>query len=157
MAHLMEERQDFVSVHKREYLGSNGVKGHIVNLSDIGAPGPGFMATLLLKTIGRKSGNPHIQPLLYGMYRGDFVLIASKGGWPEHPAWFLNLESGPNVRVQVATQVFEGTWRVAEGEDRRRIWEFMLNIYPPFDKYQEQVDREIPVVLVTPQSEVETL
>lgn len=157
MTHLMEQRLDFVGMHAREYLETGGTKGHIVNLKDIGAPGPGYMATLMLKTMGRKSGNPLVVPLLYGTYRGDFVLIASKGGWPEHPAWFLNLESGPDVTVQVATQFFRGPWRIAQGAERERIWNFMLDIYPPYAKYQEQVEREIPVVLVTPREEIDAL
>ena len=157
MSHLMEQRLDFVGMHTREYLESKGAKGHIVNLKDIGAPGPGYMLTLLLKTIGRKSGNPLIVPLLYGTYRGDFVLIGSKGAWPEHPAWFFNLESGPEVTVQVGTQYFKGPWRIAEGEEHDRIWAFMLDVYPQYAKYQEQIERKIPIVLVTPNEEVNSL
>ncbi len=158
MSKLMEERQDFVGQHTREYLGTKGAKGHIVNLKDIGAPGPGFMATLLLKTIGRKSGNPLVVPLLYGCYRGDFVVVGSKGAAVEHPAWFYNLESGPEVSVQVATQYFKGPWRIVEDDaEHDRIWAFMLDVYPQYAKYQEQVERRIPLVLVTPREEVESL
>lgn len=157
MAHLMERRLDFVTEHCREYIESGGRKGHVVNLSDLGAPGPGYMQTLLLKTIGRKSGKPLIVPLLYGVYRGDYVLVASKGGWPDHPAWYYNLESAPEVTIQVATQFFQGPWRTAEGAERTRIWEYLLDIYPPYAKYQEQVEREIPVVLITPREEVSAL
>ena len=157
MTHLMDQRQNFMATHCRDYLESGGRKGHIVNFSDLGAAGPGYTATLLLKTIGRKSGKPFIAPLIYGFYRGDYVIIASKGGWPSNPDWFFNLESGPDVTIQIATQFFRGPWRIAEGAERRKIWDYMLDIYPPFAKYQEQVERQIPVVLITPREEVDSL
>ncbi len=157
MSKLMESRQDFVGNHVREYLETGGVKGHIVNLADIGAPGAGFMPTLLLRTIGRKSGNPLIVPLLYGLYRGEFVIVGSKGAAREHPAWYLNLESGPQVGIQVGTQYFQGPWREAQGEEHDRVWAFMLDIYPQYAKYQAQVERRIPIVLVSPDRETDSL
>ena len=65
--------------------------------------GPEFTATLLLKTIGRKTGQPSIVPLLYGMWRDELVIAASNGGADEHPAWYLNLRERPDVGLQIAT------------------------------------------------------
>jgi deazaflavin-dependent oxidoreductase (nitroreductase family) len=150
---LLASTQNFVDRHRDLYLGSGGTKGHIVDLSYVGARG--YLPTLLLRTIGRKSGRLLIVPLIYGCHAGEWVVIGSKGGAPEHPAWYLNLLDRPEAEFQVATQAFRGSWRVAEGEERARVWDYMVELYPPYAGYQAGTEgREIPVVLLTAGEEV---
>ena len=113
--------------------------------------GPGVLPTLLLTTTGRKSGEPRALPLIYGEAGESFIVVASKGGMPNHPIWFLNLEAAPECDVQVGTRKLRARARVAEGEERERIWKQMAGIYPPYDEYQERAgDRVIPVVVLDP-------
>jgi deazaflavin-dependent oxidoreductase (nitroreductase family) len=135
--------------HRALYLGSGGTKGHIYDLSESGkAP---LIPTLLLRTIGRKSGKVSIQPLIYGIYGTEWVIIASKGGAADHPGWYYNLTAEPDVQIQVATQCFRATCREAEGEERARVWDYMARLFPPYNDYQRLAgDRQIPVVMMLP-------
>ena len=136
----------WIAQHREQYL-ADGNAGHLWDSSPAGGPGP--LPTLLLTTIGRKSGKESIMPLLYGEVDGGYAIIASKGGDPKHPGWFHNLMAQGEVKVQVATDVFEATTRVAEGEERSKIWDQMVAMYPPFGDYQVKAgDREIPVVVL---------
>ena len=115
--------------------------------------GPGILPTLLLTTIGRKSGEPKPLPLIYKEIEGNFVIIASKGGAPNHPLWYRNLEANPECEIQVASRNFRVRMRVAEGSERSDMWEQLAEVYPPYIAYQETAgDREIPVVVLEPQS-----
>ena len=150
---LLKRTLDFVNEHRASYLASGGTTGHIVDLTHAGARG--FLPTLLLKTVGRRSGKPLIVPLIYGFYGDEWVVVGSKGGALEHPAWFLNLQGQANVEFQVATQGFKGTWRVAEGEERASIWAYMQQLFPPYATYQQAAkDRIIPLVLLKPVAQV---
>lgn len=146
---LLKRTLDFVNAHLESYLASSGATGHIVDLTHAGAPG--LLPTLLLKTIGRRSGKTYIAPLIYGFYGGEWVVVGSKGGAPAHPAWFLNLQAQADVEFQVATQAFRATWRVAEGEERTRLWAYMERLFPPYATYRQAAgDRIIPLVLLKP-------
>lgn len=113
--------------------------------------GPGILPTLLLTTKGRKSGEPRALPLIYGTSGDSYIVIASKGGMPKHPVWFLNLEAEPECEIQVGAQHAIARARVAQGEERERLWKQMAELYPPYDKYQENAkDRTIPVVVLDP-------
>ena len=113
--------------------------------------GPGMLPTLLLTTTGRKSGKPRALPLIYGEFDSSYVVIASKGGMPNHPIWFLNLEAKPECELMVGAKAVSARARIAEGDERERIWKRMAEIYPPYDKYQENAgDRTIPVVVLDP-------
>lgn len=113
--------------------------------------GPGVLPTLLLTTTGRKSGEPRSLPLIYGEAGGSYVVIASKGGMPSHPVWFLNLEANPDCELMVGARHVRARARVAEGEERERLWKQLAEIYPPYDAYQERAgDRVIPVVVLDP-------
>ena len=113
--------------------------------------GSGLLPTLLLTTIGRKSGQPRPLPLIYKKVGDGYVIIASKGGAPAHPSWFLNLEAQPECDVQVASDKMKATARVAEGAEREELWSQMAEIYPPYDDYQKSAgDRLIPVVVLEP-------
>jgi deazaflavin-dependent oxidoreductase (nitroreductase family) len=81
---------------------------------------------------------------------GGFCVIASQGGAPAHPAWYLNLAAAPNVHLQVATDKFSAVARVAEGEEREKLWQIMVDYYPPYTDYQAATERQIPVVVLDP-------
>ena len=113
--------------------------------------GPGLLPTLLLTTKGRKSGEPRALPLIYGEAGDSYVVIASKGGMPTHPIWYLNLEAEPACEFQVGAKRFDARARVAEGEEREQLWKQMVDVYAPYTEYQERAGgRTIPVVVLDP-------
>jgi F420H(2)-dependent quinone reductase len=109
----------------------------------------GAAPILLLTTTGRKSGRSRTTPLLYLKDDGSLVLVASLGGAPKHPAWFLNLETDPGVTVQVGSQRSSATARRASAEEKARLWPRLVAMYPQYADYQKRTTREIPVVIVT--------
>ena len=124
-------------------------KAHMWDSSALG--GPGVLPTLLLTTIGRKSGEPRPLPLIYGEANGSYVIVASKGGMPNHPIWFLNLEANPECDLMVGPKAVKARARVAEGEEREALWKQMAEIYPPYEDYRKSAgDRVIPVVVLDP-------
>jgi proline iminopeptidase len=136
----------WIQNHVRQYLESAGVEGHMWDSSVVG--GPGVLPTLLLTTTGRKSGAKQLVPLIYGNTDGGVVVIASKGGAPEHPGWYRNLTTDPDVEVQVGTDRFRAKASTVEGAERTKLWDQMVAIYPPYVEYQKKTDRRIPVVLL---------
>ena len=141
---LMEERANWLARHLDIYLDSGGREGHIVDLTDLG--GGAETPTLVLRTIGRKSGRVLFAPLIYGRDGEDFIIIASKGGMATHPAWHLNLVETPSVEFQVGETAYRGSWSVAEGAERERLWTMMAADFPPYDEYKARAGRVIPVV-----------
>ena len=90
-------------------------------------------------------------PLIYGIWGDEWVVVGSKGGAPDHPAWFLNLQAAPGAAFQVATQAFQGAWRLAEGQERAKVWDYMQHLYPPYADYLTAAGgREIPLVMLRP-------
>ncbi len=87
-------------------------------------------------------------PLIYDLDGESPVIVASKGGAPEHPGWFKNLARTPEVGVQIKGDHFQARARVAEGEERERLWEQMNEMWPHYDEYATKTDREIPVVVL---------
>lgn len=146
-------RRDWMAEHLRSYLASDGAEGHVVDLRVIG--GHQFTTTLLLRTVGRKTGQMRIAPLIYGDIGGEVVIVASKGGADVHPSWYLNIKDSDEVAFQVATQAFRGTWREPAGSERATIWAFMEKIYPPYEEYQKATKRTIPLVMLAPRESVE--
>jgi deazaflavin-dependent oxidoreductase (nitroreductase family) len=88
------------------------------------------------------------------MVEGELVIVASKGGSPAHPAWYLNIAAATEIELQVATQAFRATLREPNDAERQRIWDQMVAIYPPYAEYQESTDRLIPLVLMKPVSAI---
>ncbi len=127
---------------------SDPEKAHMWDSTPLG--GPGLLPTLLLTTTGRKSGEPRSLPLIYGAIDGGYVIIASKGGMPSHPVWFLNLQAEPLCELRVGAEKLKARARVVEGADRERIWKQMAEIYPPYNDYQKATERTIPVVMLDP-------
>ncbi len=110
--------------------------------------GPGVVPCLLLLTRGRKTGNTSTLPLIYGESNGAYVVIASKGGAPAHPAWYLNLEAEAECKVQVGADHYQVRARTTAGSERKTLWKMMAEIYPPYDDYQAATERKIPVVML---------
>ncbi len=104
----------------------------------------------LLTTIGRKTGEPRVSPLLYLREGNRIVLIASKGGSASNPMWYLNLKANPKVSVQIKDEVLNLTARDATEDERAHYWPKMAQMYTSFDDYQSWTDRVIPVVICDP-------
>ncbi|ONH59759.1 nitroreductase [Frankia sp. CcI49] len=137
---------DWIADHTRRYLDSDGADGHLWHGIDgsltQGAP------TLLLTTRGRRSGKLRRTPLIYGRDGNDYVIVASKAGFPEHPLWYLNLLAHPEVELQVGAERFPAKARVAEPAEKARLWPTMTALWPDYDGYQSSTDRDIPIVLL---------
>ena len=102
---------------------------------------------LLLTTTGRSTGEPRTMPLIHRTDGEHWVVVASKGGWPEHPQWFQNLEAQPEATIQVRAEEIPVSASIAQGEERARLWSLMTEVWPAYDEYQAKTDREIPVVV----------
>jgi deazaflavin-dependent oxidoreductase (nitroreductase family) len=139
---------DWIKNHIDRYLATDGADGYLWDASLGG--GKGFIPTLLLTTVGRKSGNELTMPLIFGRSGSNYVVVASKGGAPAHPAWYLNLQAHPEVRVQVKAEKLTAHARTATAEERAALWPMMVNIYGPYTQYQQKTDRQIPVVILEP-------
>ncbi len=137
---------DWIADHLRVYRESGGREGHLFDASFAG--GGSAVPTLLLTTLGRRSGVRHTMPLIYGAVDGAYVIIGSKGGAPTQPAWYHNLCAEPRVELQVGPEIFAAVVRVASGSERDKLWRHMATVYPPFIDYQAKTTREIPVVVV---------
>ena len=105
---------------------------------------------LLLNTVGRKSGKRRTSPLLYAMDGEDFVIIASKGGASAHPAWYLNLMANPEATVEIEDREVRIRAEEADSEEKSRLWQKMVEMYPAYDAYQEKTEREIPLLVLRP-------
>ena len=144
---IAKARKNWKEEHLDAYLRTGGASGHIQDVSDIG--GHKFTTNLLLRYVGRKSGNTMITPLIYGDMGGEVVVVASKGGADHHPAWYLNVRDSREVAFQIATQAYRATWREPSATERGRVWDFMVGVFPPYQKYQASTTREIPLVMMT--------
>lgn len=140
-AGVVDSPTPWVSEHIKNYTETGGEQGHEWR--------PG-VPTLLLSVRGRKSGTWHRTALIYGQDGDRHVIVASKGGSPVHPQWYLNLVANPAVGVQVGSETFNATARVAEGAERTRLWDTMAQIWPAYNEYQTKTDREIPVIVLEP-------
>jgi len=129
----------WVAEHVDRYVETDGREGHEWR----GVP------TLLLTTRGRKSGKLRRTALIYGKDGEErYLLVASKGGAPEHPSWYLNLTEHPEVEVQVGADKFAARARTAAAQEKPRLWQVMASIWPDYDGYQKKTGRDIPVVIV---------
>lgn len=145
-AEIRETRKDWIVEHREMYLQSGGAQGHIMDLTAVG--GPSFATHCMIKYVGRKSGKVFITPLIYGDTGGEVVVVASKGGADEHPAWYLNIRDSKEIEFQVGTQAFRATWREPEGAERAKVWDFMVGVFPPYAKYQDSTARVLPLVMM---------
>jgi deazaflavin-dependent oxidoreductase (nitroreductase family) len=125
--------------HVRAYRETDGEHGHDWRNGT---------SALLLTTTGRRSGEPRTNALIYGRSGDDYLVVASNGGSDRPPGWFSNLETDPDVEVQVLDERFPARARVATPEERPAMWREMTGHWPDYDAYQERTDREIPVVVL---------
>jgi deazaflavin-dependent oxidoreductase (nitroreductase family) len=116
----------------------------------LGGRFPGGAPVLLLTTIGRKSGQPQIAPLLYLTEGDNYVVVASKGGMSQHPLWFKNLEANPRVEIEVGSRKTVMTARRADPPEKAALWPRLVALYPSYADYQARTTRDIPVVILTP-------
>jgi deazaflavin-dependent oxidoreductase (nitroreductase family) len=128
----------FGAEHVKRYVETDGEEGHEWRGT----------TTLILTTTGRKSGEERSTPLIYRRHGDDYVIVASQGGAPTHPAWYLNLSEHPAVTVQVKADRFAATARTATAEERPDLWKLMAERWPAYNDYQQKTDREIPVVVL---------
>ena len=124
--------------HVRAYRETNGEQGYIWNDAPI----------LLLTTKGRESGQPRTTPLIFVRDEDRYVIIASLGGAPNHPAWYLNLQADPHVQLQVKADVFDAVARTATSPERERLWAKAVEVWPQYEDYQALTERVIPVVVL---------
>jgi F420H(2)-dependent quinone reductase len=127
-------------MHRRVYRLTGGKVGGQI----------GKLPVLLLTTIGRRSGRPRTQPLAYAQAGDGYAVIASKGGAPQHPLWYLNLRAHPLAEVTVGRETRRVRARDAQGEERERLWRALADLYPGYDRYAQKTSRRIPVVVLEP-------
>jgi deazaflavin-dependent oxidoreductase (nitroreductase family) len=126
--------------HVRVYRETGGARGYDWRGTTI----------LLLTTRGRRTGETRTTPLIHRTDGDDrWVVVASKGGYPQHPGWFQNLEADPDVTIEVRDETIPVRASVAEGEERERLRRAMTEVWPAYDDYQKNTSREIPVVVLT--------
>jgi deazaflavin-dependent oxidoreductase (nitroreductase family) len=138
MAQTPPELPGWIAEHLKKYQATNGADGHLWN----------GVHTLLLTTTGSKTGQPRTLPLIYGQDGKRYVIVASRGGAPDHPGWYKNLVAQPKVDVQVAADKFKAKASTAKGDERTRLWKLMAKIWPAYDEYQTKTSRQIPVVVL---------
>ena len=105
---------------------------------------------LLLTTRGRKSGEVRTTPLIHRVDGDRWIVVASKGGAPENPSWFKNLEANPDAEIQVKGEKLAVRASTADASERDRLWSLMTEVWPAYDDYQARTDREIPVAVFSP-------
>jgi deazaflavin-dependent oxidoreductase (nitroreductase family) len=128
----------FGQEHVRRYLQTDGAEGHDWQGTTV----------LILTTTGRRSGDRRSTPLIYGKHGDDYMVVASKGGAEEHPAWYLNLSAEPEVTVQVRGDRFRASARTAAADEKPELWKLMTERWPAYDDYQLKTNRDIPVVVL---------
>jgi deazaflavin-dependent oxidoreductase (nitroreductase family) len=148
-AKLVPGLPDWIVEHAKRYIASGGADGHMYKVTPPGHPEMTVPA-LLLTTTGRKTGERFIFPLFYGKTGDSYIVVASKGGAPQHPGWYRNLVAHPEVEVQVGTTKMKARARTATGAERARLWQKALEFWPPYADYQKKTEREILVVVLDP-------
>ena len=128
-------------LHRRLYRATGGRVGRRVR----------GMPILLLTTTGRKTGRPRTWPVVYLEDGDDLVVVASAGGMPTHPAWYLNLRDHPEVTVRLGNRTRTVRAATARPEERARLWARITRQNPLFAGFQAGVEREIPVVILRPE------
>ncbi|HLV75480.1 deazaflavin-dependent oxidoreductase (nitroreductase family) [Actinomadura hallensis] len=128
----------FGEEHVRRYQETDGEVGHEWEGT----------VTLLLTTVGRRSGKERTTPLIYQPEGDAYVVVASKGGADDHPAWYKNLQANPEVKVQVKGDKFTARARTATPEEKPSLWRKMTSVWPQYDEYQQKTSRDIPVVVL---------
>jgi deazaflavin-dependent oxidoreductase (nitroreductase family) len=119
------------------------------NEGKVGGPFAGA-PLLLLHTVGARTGQPRVNPVMYQPVGGSYAVFASKAGAPTHPAWYHNLLANPQVSAEIGTQTVPLVARVAQGAERDRIWARQKQDHPGFADYEAKTTRQIPVIVLDP-------
>jgi deazaflavin-dependent oxidoreductase (nitroreductase family) len=136
----MSDFNDFNQQIIDEFRANDGVVGGMFE----GTP------MLILHTTGRRSGQERLNPLAYQQLDHGWAIFASKGGAPTHPDWYHNIVENPNVSIEVGSETYDVHARVAEGDERERIWSTQKTNSPGFAEYEDKArGREIPVIVLT--------
>jgi deazaflavin-dependent oxidoreductase (nitroreductase family) len=125
--------------HVERYQDTDGAEGYIWRNGT---------TILLLHTTGRKSGEERIHPLIYRDWEDAYLIVASKGGDPNPPEWYLNLQENPEVTVQIKGEKFKAIARTATPAEKPAMWQHMIEAWPDYSNYQKKTDRNIPVVVL---------
>lgn len=128
----------FGAEHVKRYRETDGAEGHDWRGTTV----------LILTTTGRRSGEPRSTPLIYGRAGDQYMVVASQGGAPTHPSWYLNLSANPEVEVQVRGERFAARAHTATAQEKPALWEAMVEQWPNYADYQRQTTRDIPVVVL---------
>lgn len=132
----MSEQNDFNRQLIEEFRANGGkVSGRLANTP-----------LLLLTTTGARSGLPRITPLGYMPYGDRLLVVASNLGSPNHPDWYRNLVTHPQVTIEIGSETFEATAVVIEGTERDRLWARAVASYPFLAEHQAKTTRQIPIV-----------
>jgi deazaflavin-dependent oxidoreductase (nitroreductase family) len=126
--------------HIRRYRETGGEVGYLWN----------GVHTLLLTTTGRHTGEPRTSALIFGRHAEDYLVVASMGGAPKHPQWYLNLTAHPRAEIQVEARRLPVVARTASDEEKSALWPIMTGIWPNYDAYQSRTERAIPIVILSP-------
>ena len=145
---VTDEQNSWLQDHVRRYLATDGADGYWADFTAVG--GPAKAPNLILTVTGRRSGKPRTFGLIYGEDEGRYVIVGSKGGAPQHPAWYFNILADPTVQVQIKGEKFRARARVATGEERARLWAKMSGLYSGYADVQKKTDRIFPVVVLEP-------
>lgn len=129
----------FGQEHIERYEATDGAEGHDWQGTQ----------TLVLTTTGAKSGAERKSALIYGEHDGDYLVVASKGGAPEPPSWYVNLKKSPDARIQVWGEKIDVVARDANDAEKPELWKIMTGHWPAYDEYQTKTDRQIPVVVLS--------
>lgn len=130
----------FTSWHVAMYRLTGGLIGHRL----------GRIENIVLTTTGRRSGKPRSTPLTVTVDGDRLLLVASNGGAPKHPDWYLNLTADPEVKVQRGRQVLDMHARAATADERTQLWPKVIKSWRGYEGYQKKTEREIPVVICEP-------
>jgi deazaflavin-dependent oxidoreductase (nitroreductase family) len=139
MSTTQSDENLFGDEHVRVFRETNGARGYHWRRGT---------TILLLTTKGRKSAQERTSPLIHRTDGDRWVIVASKGGAPEHPGWFQNLEADPEATIEVPGEKVPVRARVATGDERDRLWQLMTEVWPDYDRYQTRTGRQIPVVIL---------
>ena len=126
------------------YEASGGREAN--TLRDTGLP------IIIVTNRGNKSGSIRKTPLMRVEHGGEYALIASKGGAPQHPVWYHNLVADPEVMIQDGPEPFDAVVREVAGDERAAWWDRAVAAYPPYAEYQAKTDRQIPVLVASPRT-----
>ena len=142
------ELPDWIKDHLSRYIATDGADGYLWDASLGG--GKGMVPTLLLTTTGRKSGQRPDLALIFGRSGANYVVVASKGGAPAHPAWYLNLQANPEVQVQVKADKFTALAHTADAQERAKLMAEDGGDLRALRAVPGKTDRQIPVVVLSP-------